>query len=126
MTLLYQLYHETSGTVGTFGTLFAPKTPETTLKSGFLQSFLAVFRPKTAHFRPKNDQKASLFIHFWLIFDRKIALLQLLPQKTCAKCFDLFHVWYIHFLHQLPQTHNIPNMQPFMKWQKGYRFVNAA
>jgi len=39
MTLLYQLYRETSGTVGTFGTLFTPKMPETTLKRRFLHAF---------------------------------------------------------------------------------------
>jgi hypothetical protein len=55
MALMYQLYHETSGTVGTFGTHFTPKMPKTTLKRRFLQFFLAVFRPKTARFKPKNE-----------------------------------------------------------------------
>jgi hypothetical protein len=48
------MYHGTSGTPGTFGTLLAPKTPKTTLKCSFLPTYLATFRTKKAQFGPKK------------------------------------------------------------------------
>jgi hypothetical protein len=58
------LYHGTSGTLGTNGTLLAPKTPKTTLKSRFLPAYLAAFRAKNTQFSPQKHQKKLFFTIF--------------------------------------------------------------
>jgi len=63
------LYHGTSGTLGTNGTLLAPKTPKTTLKSRFLPAYLAAFRAKNTQFSPQKHQKTTIFHHFLPLFE---------------------------------------------------------
>ncbi|WP_158989558.1 hypothetical protein [Mucilaginibacter sp. L196] len=67
VALQVALYHGTSGTTGTFGTLLAKKTPETTLKSPFLPTYLAAFRAKNTQFRPQKALKNTHFSPFFAI-----------------------------------------------------------
>jgi hypothetical protein len=49
------MYHGTSETLGTTGTLVPVKTPFLHAKRAFLSAFYLIFRAKNRVFNPKND-----------------------------------------------------------------------